>query len=137
MILLLMALRRLLQHSLLRTNAIACFARWLWPPRQPTLVACELFDLASTTNMAIGVATDVAASCISDFPLDVLHRLLLRYLSPRDVVALSAASKRLKQLAEDDQAVWYAICQREFGACTQVEQWVGGNNSSSAPLTYR
>jgi hypothetical protein len=75
--------------------------------------------------------------CLSDLPLDVLHGLLLRFLSPRDVVALSAASKPLRQHAENEQVIWPAICQREFGACTQVEQWVAGSSSSSTPLSYR
>jgi hypothetical protein len=86
--------------------------------------------------MAIGLPPDDCTPCVSEFPLDVLHGLLLRFLSPRDVVALSAASKRLRQLTENDQAVWSVICQQEFGACTQVEEWVAGS-SSSAPLSYR
>jgi hypothetical protein len=92
--------------------------------------------------MAIGIQPEDFAPCISDFPLDVLHGLLLRFLSPRDVVALSAASKRLRQHAENEKVIWSTICQREFGTCTQVEQWVAGSSSSSSSssstsLSYR
>lgn len=76
---------------------------------------------------------------IQQLPYDLLYDLVMKYLSPRDILRLCRVSKTFKQLICDDNAIWEALYRRDYShhhhnnvdaryAYTQAyQQTMGGN----------
>lgn len=51
---------------------------------------------------------------------------ILSFLSPDEISACRCLNRRLRDLCSDDRRVWLAVCQRRWGASTEVRSWGSG-----------
>ncbi|KAH9303820.1 hypothetical protein KI387_008224, partial [Taxus chinensis] len=61
----------------------------------------------------------------SDVAEDVVI-CILSFLSPSEISACRCLNRRLHGLCSDDRKVWFAMCERRWGAKTEVKKWGNG-----------
>ncbi|XP_050209819.1 F-box protein At3g12350 [Mercurialis annua] len=70
----------------------------------------------------------------SDFPEDVQF-CIFSFLSPTEIANFACTSKRFSPICQNDSKLWYSICDRRWGAKTQIKKW--GNGKISYKLLYK
>ncbi|XP_057832252.2 F-box protein At3g12350 isoform X2 [Cryptomeria japonica] len=71
---------------------------------------------------------------LSDLAEDVVVRIL-SFLSPAEIAACCCLSRRFHGLCTDDRKVWMAMCEKRWGAKTDVKKW--GNVKISYMVLYQ
>ncbi|XP_062019788.1 F-box protein At3g12350 [Rosa rugosa] len=66
----------------------------------------------------------------SDFPEDV-QLCILSFLTPPEISSFACTSKRFVSLCKNDAKLWFSMCDRRWGAKTQIKKWGSGK------ITYR
>lgn len=70
----------------------------------------------------------------SDFPEDV-QLTVLSFLSPKEIATFACTSKRFGSLCKSDDRLWYSMCERRWGAETQIKKW--GDGKIAYKLLYK
>ncbi|KAM7266210.1 hypothetical protein ACFE04_004107 [Oxalis oulophora] len=69
-----------------------------------------------------------------DFPIDI-QVTILSFLSPIHLINFACTSKRFDSLCRNDAKLWSTMCDRRFGAKTQISNW--GCGKISYKLLYQ